>query len=461
MRQIHLVKIWDTLRTSYWFVPGLLSSGAAGLALLLVQVDQSTSPLKTPGMRWIWSGGPEAAREILSTIAGSTITVTGVTFSITIVALTLASSQFGPRLLRNFMRDTGNQIVLGTFVASFVYSLLVLRTVRGPDAESFTPHLSVTVGVLLALVSVSVLIYFVHHISESIQAEHLVATVARELDESIDRLYPEQIGQPEPPHRRAGLDFRGLDSKDSLAVESKRSGYLQAIDDRELMRTAARCDLLLQLLFRPGDFIPRGAVLARAWPAERCGPPETGEILDAFVFGRHRTPTQDVEYSVRQLAEVAVRALSPSLNDPYTAVTCLDWLGSSLRKLACRRIPSALRDGPDGRLRLIADHTDFVHVADAGLHPIRHYGRSSPMVMIHFLEVIADVAQVVRRPDDRESLRRHADLAHAAAREAIPDEADRRRVGEHYRSALRALSEPETVEREKEEALRQAAQEAP
>ncbi len=143
---------------------------------------------------WIYTRGPDGARAVLSTIAGSMITVAGVVFSVTIVALSLASNQFGPRLLRNFMRDRGNQIVLGTFVATYLYCLLVMRTVQGMDGSQFVPHLSVTVAILMAVASLGVLIYFIHHVAVSIQAPELIANVAHELHEAIDRLFPEELG---------------------------------------------------------------------------------------------------------------------------------------------------------------------------------------------------------------------------------------------------------------------------
>lgn len=174
-----LANLWESLRTSYWFVPTLMTAGGVALSFASVHLDERVNYKWVRTVGWIWAGGAEGARQVLSTIAGSMITVAGVAFSITIVALTLASNQFGPRLLRNFVRDAGNQIVLGTFIATFVYCLLVLRTVRGEDDTEFVPYVSVTLGVAFALTSLGVLIYFIHHVAISIQAENLIASVAR------------------------------------------------------------------------------------------------------------------------------------------------------------------------------------------------------------------------------------------------------------------------------------------
>ncbi|MBC7706367.1 MAG: DUF2254 domain-containing protein, partial [Rhodoferax sp.] len=167
-------KFWDRLRSSLWFVPATMAFLAVALAVAAVELDKAVADDWLLSLGWSYSGGAEGASLVLGTVAGSMIAIAGAVFSMTLVALSLASSQLGPRLLRNFMRDTVNQVVLGTFVATFVYCLLVLRTIRRADEVAFVPHLSVTIGVLLAIVSVGVLIYFIHHISVSIQADQVV-----------------------------------------------------------------------------------------------------------------------------------------------------------------------------------------------------------------------------------------------------------------------------------------------
>ena len=186
---------WDYLRGTYWAVPSAMAAAAVGLSVAMIQLDEATTATMLERWSWVYTGGPEGARAVLSTIAASMITVAGVTFSITIVALTLASQQFGPRLLKNFLRDLGNQIVLGTFVSTYLYCLLVLRTVRGSDAEEFVPHLAVTVGVVLAILSLGVLIFFIHHVATSIQASRIIANVANDLELAIERMFPDAIGE--------------------------------------------------------------------------------------------------------------------------------------------------------------------------------------------------------------------------------------------------------------------------
>ena len=436
-----LAHLWESLRTSYWFVPALMTIGSIGLSVASVHLDGQVKTRWVRTVAGIWTGSPEGAREVLSTIAGSMITIVGVVFSITIVALTLASSQFGPRLLRSFMRDLGNQIVLGTFVSTFVYCLLVLRTVRIEDGAQFVPDLSVTLGIVFALASLGVLIYFIHHVSSSIQADYLVASVARELDAAIEHMFPEELGEPGTEARAAPDEVPAEIEAEGAIVEADRSGYVQTIDEEELMSTARAEGLVLELLRFPGRFLIAGTALAQAWPPDRVDDDVADRIRGAFLLGRRRTPTQDPEYAVHQIVEIAVRALSPGINDPFTTMSCLDWLGVALSRLAGRRIPSPYRYDDRGRLRVIAHGTDFPAMADAAFNQIRQYGRGSVSVVLRLLDTIAAVGENIRREDDRACLRQHADKVLADAREALVNERDRREVEERHAATLRVLAD--------------------
>ncbi len=327
---------WDEIRESYWFLPAILTALAVGLALLTVHIDQVTTHDWLSDFALVYTRGPDGARAVLATVAGSMITVAGVVFSVTIVALSLASNQFGPRLLRNFMRDRGNQVVLGTFVATFVYCLLVLRTVRGTDGNEFVPHLSVTVAIVLALASLGVLIYFIHHVAMSIQAPEIVANVANDMHEAIDRFFPEELGEEngdERPQREADVLPEDFD-RDCGPVSARNSGYVQAIDGDLLIALAGENDLLIRLRRRPGQFVIEGSLLAEAWPSDRLSDDLMAAIRDTYLIGSRQTPAQDAAFAINQLVEVAVRALSPGVNDPFTALNCLDRLGESLCHVA-------------------------------------------------------------------------------------------------------------------------------
>ncbi|WP_228041851.1 DUF2254 domain-containing protein [Planktothrix mougeotii] len=230
--------VWNSLRSSFWFVPTLMVSLAITLAFTTITLDE-LGVIVIDRFSWTYTRGPEGARAILSTIASSMMTVAVTTFSITIVALQLASSQFGPRLLRNFMRDIGNQVVLGTFISTFIYCLLILRTIRTEEDNEFVPHLSVTCSVLLALASIAVLIYFIDHVANSIQAENVITEVTQDLNSAIERLFPEKIGEGEsvhhPPVSQSILDdFHAH----SCSIQSLKSGYIQAINQHRLIQLA-------------------------------------------------------------------------------------------------------------------------------------------------------------------------------------------------------------------------------
>lgn len=435
MRMTGLRASWEQIRASYWAVPSVMAVAALALAFGMVQLDRATGAPLLDRLSWTYTGDADGARAVLSTIAASMITVAGVTFSITIVALTLASQQFGPRLLRNFLRDRGNQIVLGTFVSTFLYCLMVLRTVRGGDDTAFVPNLSVTAGVLLAIFSLGVLIYFIHHVSVSIQASQIIANVTHDLEHAIDELFPEQVGAGERPPPPEPLPF---DADASEPVPSRRAGYVQAIDGERLMEAAVKCDLVVRIEARPGTFVREGSTLLRV-SGRRGGGHCDDALCDAFVAGAERTGTQDVLFFVEQLVELAVRALSPGINDPGTAQMCVDRLEQTLCRLATRVWPSPLRFDDTGAVRVIAEPVAFEDIACAAFEEIGRHGRHNVAVTCHLLRAIASVSSCAVRGEDRRALGRLAAGTVERARQAIAEEGDRRRVEACARAAQRAL----------------------
>ncbi len=323
----------DRIRGSYWFVPSVMTAGSAALSFLTTALDRALGAEVTRELGYFYTGGPEGARQLFATVASSMITVAGVTFSITIVALTLASQQFGPRVLHNFMHNRSNQVVLGTYVSGFVYSLLMLRTVRSIDSALFTPHISVSVAVLLAIAGVGVLIFFIHHISLSIQVSTVISRVGQELDHSIENLFPSRIGGHAPnlnPVEEEQIpDNFG---QESLPIFAKSTGYVQMIENDRLMKIANERDLIIRLEQRPGRFVAEGVPLAYIWPSTRANAQVLNRISNSLVIGSSRTTLQDAEFSIKQLVEIAVRALSPSINDPETAIMCLDRLSAALSR---------------------------------------------------------------------------------------------------------------------------------
>ena len=435
------ISAWlERLRTSYWFIPAVMAVSATALSFLTVHIDTLINAKWVRTTGWIWAGGPEGARNVLATIAGSTITVAGVVFSVTIVSLTLASSQFGPRLLRNFMDDRGTQMVLGIFVSTFLYCLLVLRTIRGMDNTTFVPFLSVTCGLVFAVTSVGFLIYFIHHVPSSILAENLVARVAGELQSGIDNLYPEKASEEQSVESHSQkLPARFEEEAQKITAEKTR-GFIQAIAVDNLLEIAERDDLILRVPLRPGNFVTEGALLVEAWPAAKVNEELIGRLRGAFFLGRQRTPTQDVEYSIDQLVEVAIRALSPGINDPFTAMSCIEWIGAALIRIAGRKIPARERYDDEGRLRLVANTTDFGGLADAALNQIRQFGNKSVAVIIRLLDMLANISEQVRRDSDRRVLLSHAQKICSDGIAQTLNEQDKAEIEERFAKAKRALS---------------------
>jgi len=404
---------WADLLASFWLRPSILVVGAILLGHVLVGLEGDGSmPDWTAG--WIYAGSATGARDVLGVVAGSTIGVAGTVFSITVAALTLASNQMGPRLLRNFTRDAGNQYALGTFLATFAYTLVVLRSVRGAEeGAAFVPQIAVTVGLALAFVCVGILVWFLHHVAASINVVQVVALVADDLSAVVQSL-PRRGEREEAAPAAAEPDWDA-----AAPLRAPGSGYLRVLDDDAAADWAAEHEVVLQLRVRPGDFVFPGSSIGRCLPADKAG--EAGEMLrGAMAFGRARSAEQDLEYVVRQLVEVALRALSPSINDPFTAIAVLDHLGAAL----CRMAEQALPDGVtrrDGRIRLERAATDYGGLLDAMFHMFRQAAAGQPSVMIRLLEVLAEVEAVEPDPGRRKALRRHARMAAEAAEAGTRD----------------------------------------
>lgn len=404
----HIDRLWrrpldrlDRLRSTYWFLPSSVTVAAVLLAFGNVAIDRSVSN-SSFWLGWIFTGGPDGARALLSAVAGSVVTVVSVTFSVMVVALTVSSQHFGPRLLNSFMRDNAAQLVLGTFTGTFAYCLIVLRTVQGQGDGSgrFVPHLSVTVAVILTLISVGMLIYYVHHIALSLQVSEITAGIGRDLERAIERLYPERVGAgalpparplPEPP---AG----------AVALEGGLSGYVQEIDSGKVLSLACRHETTLWITAKPGDFVVAGEPLAMAHP-----PPAQQESLaralrKAYLVDVDRTSRQDAAFAVQQLVEIALRALSPGVNEPFTAITCIDRLGQGLTSLAGRRIPSGARTDDEDAVRVVSPPRTFAELVTAAFEPILHHADRSFVVALRMLETLGRLALVARRPEDRDAL---------------------------------------------------------
>lgn len=448
MKNVKLSKLWDTLHSSYWFIPSIMAILTTALAFTMLMLDRTGKA----GLSYWWSytGGADGARSVLGAVAGSMISVAATAFSITIVALQLAASNFGPRLLRNFMKDTGNQVVLGTFISTFIYCLLILRTIHGEgDGYSeFVPQISVTCGILLAIISIGVLIYFIDHASTIIQASHIIENVSDDLDKAIDRLFPKKIGRSVP----FGQEITEIpEDFDFVAspVKVNKNGYIQAIDDKELLTIARKNNLLLRVESRPGKFIVKDSDLVMVFPGKFVNQKLTKQINDCFILGKERSEQQDIEFPIDQLVEIAIRALSPGINDPFTAIRCVDRLGAGLSRLAQKDFPSPYRYDEDHKLRAIAFGVTFEGLVDSAFNAIRQYARSDTSVTIRLLEAIANIATYTNNPKYQVVLQRHAEMILRGSQDGLPEELDRQDVQKQYDSAIQVLKNQTLAERKK------------
>ncbi|SMF41772.1 DUF2254 domain-containing protein [Desulfovibrio gilichinskyi] len=402
--KVRLRQLWYHVTTSLWFIPGCLAVVAIAASFAMVSLDHYLPKEITLTVRWIYSGGPDSAIAILSAIASSTATVAGVVFSIIVVALTLASSQFGPRLLNNFLSDRVNQAVLGVYVATFIYSLLVLRTIR--QLDEFVPHLSITVAILMSLASFFFLIFFIHHISSSIKADNIIDLVEKDLERIIEELFPNQIGlKKEGEAQDVPVLPKSFDEQ-AITIRARGTGYVQVVDLKKLIAIARDSDLILSLKYRSGDFVTMGTPLAKVWTSGAVPEELERQMNGQFILGRQRTPVNDIELCINQLVEIAIRALSSGVNDTFTAITCIDRLGGALAKLAGREMPGPYHYDDDGTLRIIAVPLTFAGIVEAACNLIRQDANIS--VMIRLLETLSTVASLATTDERREILLRQA-----------------------------------------------------
>lgn len=374
--------VTQSVRSGFWAVPTACVAVAVLLALGLVRVDRARADQT---LALTFGAGPAGAREVLSDITSSMITFTGLVFSITIVVLQLTSSQFSPRVLRTFLRDRLTQFALGVFVATFVYAMLVLRTVSGIDKDSFVPAISTTVAVTLLLVSVGMFVAYIHHIATAIQVSSVITAIAKEARGTIDRRYPTAgASAAEQPPVQLGLP--------SAVLLCRRAGVVNVIDNHELVRLAAGAGVVLSTEVRIGDFVPAGAPLMQVHGD--AGGLNVEVVLDAVRLSRDRTMQQDVAFGFRQLADIAARALSPGVNDPTTAVQALDQMHDMLRRLAVRR----LRPGPycddSGAVRFVMPPERFADFLALALDEACQYGGESAQVRERVRRLVDDVATV-------------------------------------------------------------------
>jgi uncharacterized membrane protein len=414
---------WARVRASFWFLSPLMALLGLLFARLMLALDQRIPTEQLVNSQLIISAGPAEQRAILFGLAAATLGTAGVVFSLATVPMSIAASQFGSRLLRAFLNDAPTQLVMGCFAATIVYCITVGLSIPLEREIAQLPFLATTTSVLLFIICFGSVIALIHHVGVVLQAPVITYRISRYLNRAIVAYTrPRSDTSPANPDEerlRAEVSAAG---RPTLAA---KTGYVDAIDGRRLARVAREHEVVILLRRLPGDFVMEGDVLALVWPGSPLPAAVVTAIRKSYLLSVQRSLAQDVGFGINQLVEIALRALSPAINDPLTAINCLDRIGDSLRLLvASDRAPTLLRDD-DGKVRLFFMPAGFADLADAGLSPIRQYGRNSVMVLLRLLDVIAAVAPHAHRPEDRAVLSQHIHLVGETGEAGLSDESDR------------------------------------
>ncbi|HUB15942.1 MAG TPA: DUF2254 domain-containing protein [Acetobacteraceae bacterium] len=340
---------------------------------------------------------PQVAQEILSVIATSTMTVVSIVFAILLMTLTLASTQFSPRILISFVRDRNTQWTLGVFLGTFCYCMAAMPAARSLPTV-FVPVVTVTGAMLLTLVAVGWLVFFIHHISQSISVNNIVDRIARETEQVIDELMPEPRRRFEA--RPPTIEFDAA----ATTLVSQRSGYIRFIDITRLVDLGKAWRIRIRVERRVGQFIPAGVPLILVSREDRLDPLRIAELLSAFDIGPTRTLQQDVEFGVIQIVDIALRAISPAVNDPSTAISCIDQLSRVLIRWLGRAPPEPVLYDPPHVVRVVVPWIDIEGMFDTAFEQIRHYAVSDLAVSLRLLRAMMDIGRAIQRTDVRAAL---------------------------------------------------------
>ena len=407
-----LINLWDDARSSFWFVPGLMMLAATVAAFGIVQFDATVGQTLLEEYT-VLNLSPPSARSILSAIVGAIVTSTGVVFSMTIVALSLASSNFGSRLIRTYRNRRSTHFTLGIFVGTSLFCILVLACIRETENYNFVPVTAVGVGILLTIICLTTLVFYIHDISNAIQAPNVIQSSALDLDRAIDRLFPSQIGEPDGD-AASNSSPQSIDlNKSVISIDSDRVGYVQKIENETIMDLAIEHEIVIKLEVQPGDFVYETCQIAEVFAASTSMAELVGDALEDFKqkvrdclsVGFNRTPKQDIRYAFNELVEIAVRALSPGINDPYTAITCIDRIQAALFDLKHRNAPSSHRiDEESNVLRVIADPVTLEDCIDESLGMIAGYVEGNPKVKARLQKAFDDLGyRQIGEPDSSDS----------------------------------------------------------
>lgn len=434
-----LTSAWEEIRSGLYFIPGILVMAAIGLASLLLTLDGTFPWLGHSG--WLFGGSASAARSLLSTIATSLITVVSIAFSVTMVALQQAATYYTPRVLRTFTRDKDNQVVLGVYIGTFAYALLVMRQIREPDeaGDAFVPALSISVAIVLALFAMALLVYFIHHTSRALEVSWILDSISREAEEPLEELFPKALGQgvAEPPVASTLAAELCPPESPSTIIRAEGAGYLRRIDFDDLQAATPAEAAFVRIHPAMGAFVLPDEPLLTLCPPVAIDKDGERRLRAAFAFGTERSVEQDELFPVRQMVDIAVKAMSPGVNDPTTAEQSLDHLGTILARLIGREFPSPLRVA--GGQQFLFNRPGFRDHVEAVFNQIRRASATNVHVTLYLVNLAGRLGGRAPNAERRQALAQQIQ----AVLQALPDsglpDADRALIAREAGAALRGL----------------------
>jgi uncharacterized membrane protein len=420
-----LAKLVTDVKSSLWFTPGIIVLFCTGLALGAVEVDRLLGEAITERYPRLFGARAEGSRQLLAAIASSTITVAGVVFSITIVTLSLAAAQYSPRVLRNFMSDRANQVVLGVFVGVFVYCMLVLRTVRGGE-DAFIPGVSILIAIALAMTGIALLIFFIHHVATSIQVSEMAARIARETLQGL---------RAQAPHDDTGFDTK-LDDTAWTPLPARSSGYIQRVDENALVAWGREDRRIVRVEKPVGAFVVSGECVISV---SGLTPPEESDadaLHSALALNTYRDLGQDPAFGLQQLVDIASKALSPGVNDTGTARDALNYITCILREIAQAPTPERRYRSSGGRIALIMRVRSFEEYLQLACGPLRRNATRNLEVMQHLIDSLGLLASTNTGRRVRQALAVEIVAADEAFERGALSSADKLRFGASVGAAL-------------------------
>jgi len=427
----------EKIRASAWTLPASCVVIAIGLSQLTLYLDTEFGESLLDGTAYLKIWSVASAQSLLSTIASSALALAGTAFSSIMVTMTLATQQFGPRLLRNFMKDRSSQLCLGVLMGTFVYCLFIIRGPRTEpnNSEDFVPQLSTIIAMVLAIASLFFFIHFIQHVLTTIQEEQVVADAYRGLESTIHTIFPppdagEQERLPEP-------------SEDAgWAVEAGKNGYIQAIDYEKLTKIARQYDVVLWAVCRSGRFITSRRTAVRVIQGGDDNLDTDKSFLQSIqrciYVGSNRTPEQDFEYGIRQLVEICLRALSPGVNDPFTAIDCIDYIGAALESLFARPLPGSVLRDADDNIRVVKSVTEYEGLVCAAVDQVRQASRTDCAVSCHLLDMLQNIAKTANLQEQQEVVLNQANLINHDTVPAMYNDHDREAITSRYLEVVKA-----------------------